>query len=1111
MQKVRAIVLFSFILLLASCNGDVDPSEIIDDTITEAIQEQLSIPVINGAKDIDYTIGDPLPDYLDGVSASDTEYGDITNTILVNDDSVNYQTVGEYPVYYQITNSDGNYAFSSITVTVSMPNTTIVLDETFFIVQTNDTYGIVNNSGEEVLPMIYDSISYLNEGILYLKLYDNEVYYDINSSTYLDFDHTPIWFEDGISAYRQGDQYGYMTIDNVVLTQALFDQAQPFEYGKAIVQSNGLYGAIDASGALVLPFRYSELVTGIDFHIGTIDGETYLLDDHFTIINDLYNASLELYGIKNDFVYGVNTSDGLLLLEKDLSFVSMDDYSPIYVVDTKLINNELLYLVKTTTGNHLLLPDGTIQQAYEVEQLNDISYVPNLDLYLLESSNLLAFLSNDYQYLNGMNATNYNDVEQVSDNTFNIDGLYDYFLHYDTETGMIYYFKYDTVDMYYGSLVYTDDSDNIYVINGNDILMEKAENFSVYEMEDSLLFAFFNNDTSSIYDYSDSMFHYHSSGEGNVYAWDTYYTRYTNIYYFYDKDGQVLTDGSNFVLALNKDYIGLYLGNSTMQVLNINTKELLPDTYSIMLLNFNITGVDWYYNDDYNGLLKVTKYIEDDTNVAQVYNDTSQLVFDQNAMVTHLINDHFLLYRDIDTDTIIWYNFETNTPMINQIASYQYTSDGYFSILLENDTHPFIVDENLNLIYDSLDDFPDIISSSLHNRFLEIKTETMTYNYDFRNDEMVTGDIYTNLNNMNDFYFTKYTGTYSIYTYLNNNNVNILFSVASYPTLEGPFILFDDNSVYHYHDDMILENVDAIYGGDGYAFIVQNNMTHVYTYDEDGYILEHFTADFTVNENTTLVDNYIVYTHPTGINIYHPNENGVYNLTLIADELYYIDDTVLIVEYHGYTRVFVRNLDTQYVSSILNLPKEYYNKDTNSFQYNNLDITLQGEYLVVSSDPYNYYTRLIIDEDLPYIIGYTEFIESMNLLFANDAVITNVKDIPVQLSDTLFNAQTSEFIMNDDMMYELRDTTILFDKDGEIIRYSCDQITPYLDTTFFQIESLNSIGIINSEGELIVPALYETISYENGFFIATTGNVIYIYSETGQLILEPYNDLDIIS
>jgi hypothetical protein len=135
----------------------------------------------------------------------------------------------------------------------------------------------------------------------------------------------------------------------------------------------------------------------------------------------------------------------------------------------------------------------------------------------------------------------------------------------------------------------------------------------------------------------------------------------------------------------------------------------------------------------------------------------------------------------------------------------------------------------------------------------------------------------------------------------------------------------------------------------------------------------------------------------------------------------------------------------------------------------------------------------------------------MNLLFANDAVITNVKDIPVQLSDTLFNAQTSEFIMNDDMMYELRDTTILFDKDGEIIRYSCDQITPYLDTTFFQIESLNSIGIINSEGELIVPALYETISYENGFFIATTGNVIYIYSETGQLILEPYNDLDIIS
>jgi len=73
-------------------------------------------PEIDGAVDITYTIGRPLPDYLDGVSAEDRTDGDVTDTLTVDDSDVNYDVPGVYEVRYTATDDDGY----SITVTISV-------------------------------------------------------------------------------------------------------------------------------------------------------------------------------------------------------------------------------------------------------------------------------------------------------------------------------------------------------------------------------------------------------------------------------------------------------------------------------------------------------------------------------------------------------------------------------------------------------------------------------------------------------------------------------------------------------------------------------------------------------------------------------------------------------------------------------------------------------------------------------------------------------------------------------------------------------------------------------------------------------------------------------
>lgn len=65
-------------------------------------------PIFNGLEDIQYYIGDPIPDFREGVTAIDDVDGDLTQWIEIYADALNVLVPGTYDLRYWVTDNAGN-------------------------------------------------------------------------------------------------------------------------------------------------------------------------------------------------------------------------------------------------------------------------------------------------------------------------------------------------------------------------------------------------------------------------------------------------------------------------------------------------------------------------------------------------------------------------------------------------------------------------------------------------------------------------------------------------------------------------------------------------------------------------------------------------------------------------------------------------------------------------------------------------------------------------------------------------------------------------------------------------------------------------------------------
>lgn len=120
-----------------------------DVTVLEGREEALKIyPAIIGLKDMTYYIGDDIPNYLEDIVAFDLNDGYITDQLIIDDTSVDYDTVGTYQVRYSVMNSQTLITTETITITVLQP--VISSDTELHVLYINDTHGAILEDGNQM-------------------------------------------------------------------------------------------------------------------------------------------------------------------------------------------------------------------------------------------------------------------------------------------------------------------------------------------------------------------------------------------------------------------------------------------------------------------------------------------------------------------------------------------------------------------------------------------------------------------------------------------------------------------------------------------------------------------------------------------------------------------------------------------------------------------------------------------------------------------------------------------------------------------------------------------------------------------------------------------------
>ncbi len=124
----------------------------------------------------------------------------------------------------------------------------------------NGKYGFINTKGELVLPLIYDKASSFSEGLAYFEIGDE--YGFMNKSGDKDFllnCDSVSSFKEGLAYISSDGKYGYIDKSGNVVIKPLYDDVGYFHNGLAKVRISSRIGVIDKSGKEIIQPIYDDV------------------------------------------------------------------------------------------------------------------------------------------------------------------------------------------------------------------------------------------------------------------------------------------------------------------------------------------------------------------------------------------------------------------------------------------------------------------------------------------------------------------------------------------------------------------------------------------------------------------------------------------------------------------------------------------------------------------------------------------------------------------------------------------------------------------------------------------------------------------------------------
>lgn len=206
-------------------------------------------------------------------------------------------------------------------------------NKTFFIVQLNGKYGIVDSKEKIILPIEYDKIENFKNGLA--KVIKNREICLINfeGKKVLDYEYTDssfrfIYSQKIASVKNNSGKYGFINQDNTLVIEPKYDEKMMFSEGLCRVKIGKKYGYINIKGQEVIPPIYEDasyrFKNGLAYIIK--DNKAGYIDTKGTIVipfqfDKAYDFNYGLAKVEKDGKLGLIDRTGKFILEPEYNYI----------------------------------------------------------------------------------------------------------------------------------------------------------------------------------------------------------------------------------------------------------------------------------------------------------------------------------------------------------------------------------------------------------------------------------------------------------------------------------------------------------------------------------------------------------------------------------------------------------------------------------------------------------------------------------------------------------------------------------------------------------------------------------------------------------------------
>ena len=182
-------------------------------------------------------------------------------------------------------------------------------------------WGLLNEDLSEAIPMTWDYIGELSENRRLVKKQELYGFLDERNREIITPAYTQAGnFAEGLCCVKNSeDLWGYIDAAGNLVSPFMYEDANDFSCGRALVKIQGLYGYIDSTNQLVIPATYQEAYSFYDDRacIGTNDGYGYIDASGDVVIPAIYELAFDFsdgVAVVKDGGYGLIDTTGAYLL-----------------------------------------------------------------------------------------------------------------------------------------------------------------------------------------------------------------------------------------------------------------------------------------------------------------------------------------------------------------------------------------------------------------------------------------------------------------------------------------------------------------------------------------------------------------------------------------------------------------------------------------------------------------------------------------------------------------------------------------------------------------------------------------------------------------------------